>query len=185
MATGLEVLSLLSGNNQTGIPPVPLGSTGFTMETSPLTVDIPANSGAKLFDAQANLAGSGGGGLGPLGIASMAMSGLQTLGSLWMANKQHKLAKKQFKMIRDISNINLGNQMQSYNTALADRARGRGVMEGQTSDQVSQYINSNSLNRERALGGGSSASDITSAALSNYNTYIGRNRDQNRERPGG
>jgi hypothetical protein len=119
-------------------------------------------------------AGGAGAGMSTLGNANAAISGLQTLGALWMANKQMKLAKKQFKFNKDITNINLNNQMQSYNTALADRARGRGVMEGQTSDQVSQYINANSLSRSQGKGNGYSLGDVNAAALSNYNSYLGR-----------
>lgn len=119
--------------------------------------------------------GGGSGGIGALGIANAAISGLQTLGSLWMASKQMKLAKKQFKFTKDITNINLNNQMQSYNTALADRARSRGVMEGQTQDQVQQYIDSNSLTRAKGKGsGGYSVGDVSAAALNNYSSYLGR-----------
>ena len=112
-------------------------------------------------------------GLGALGIANLALGGLQSLGSLWMSNKALKLAKKQFKLTKDMSISNLNNQMQSYNTALADRARSRGVMEGQTQGQVQQYIDSNSLTRDKGRSG-YSVGDVSSAALSNYNDYLAR-----------
>lgn len=118
--------------------------------------------------------GAGGGGMGALGIANGAISGLQALGSLWMANKAMKLAKKQFKFTKDITNINLNNQMQSYNTALADRARSRGVMEGQTPDQVAGYVSANQLTRSQGKNNGYSPSAVSAAALSNYSDYLAR-----------
>jgi hypothetical protein len=115
--------------------------------------------------------------LDKMDIFKGALSGLQTLGGLWNAFQAMKLAKKQFKFTKDITETNLANQMKSYNTALADRARGRGVMEGQTSDQVAQYINANSLARNSARTSAGSVGGITAAALSNYNSY--RERDPN------
>jgi hypothetical protein len=57
-----------------------------------------------------------------------------------------KLAKKQFKFQKKMTETNLANQMKSYNTALADRARSRAVMEGQTEAEMNAYVNNNSLN---------------------------------------
>lgn len=115
--------------------------------------------------------GAGGGtGLmgGPVGLA---LTGLQTLGNLWGAFQAQKLAKKQFKLTKDVTETNLANQIKSYNTALADRARSRGVMEGQSPDQVSQYISSNALSRDGAKTAGTSLGNISAAALSNYSNY--------------
>jgi hypothetical protein len=109
---------------------------------------------------------------GPLGVASLGLSALSSLGSLWMGLKANKLAKKQFKFTKDVTNTNLANQIQSYNTALADRARSRGVMEGQTQDQVAGYINANALSRNSGKNGPASTSGITAAALSNYSNYV-------------
>lgn len=133
-----------------------------TPEVSPLQLKAPSAS---------SLPGSQGGMTG-LDIAGTALGGLQTLGALWMGMKQMKLAKKQFKFMKDISNINLNNQMQSYNTALADRARSRGVMEGQDQSQVQAYIDSNALSKAQAKSGGYSLGNISSAALGNYNTAM-------------
>lgn len=147
---------------------IPAGST--VSQAVPF-VNAPAASYIPTINAPAAPnAPIGGGRLGALGIANIALSGLQTLGSLWMANKANKLAKKQFNFTKDITETNLANQMQTYNTALADRARSRGVMEGQTAGQVTQYVDANSLTRDRARSGGSSVRDITAAALANYNT---------------
>lgn len=100
--------------------------------------------------------------------AQFALSGLQTLGNLWGAFQAQKLAKKQFAFTKDFAEANLANQIKSYNTAIADRARSRGVMEGQSPDQVSNYISANSLYRNGASSAGSSVGNITAAALSNY-----------------
>lgn len=100
--------------------------------------------------------------------ASMALSGLQTLAGLWGGLQQLKLAKKSFKFTKDMAETNLGNQMQSYNTALADRARSRGVMEGQTQGQVENYIGTNSLTRSTGRAGGATPSAIAASATSNY-----------------
>ncbi len=80
--------------------------------------------------------------------ASLALSGIQTIGNLWSMWQQNKLAKKQFKLTKDVTNTNLANQIKSYNTALFDRARGRAVMEGQTDAQRDAYIASHSLSRK-------------------------------------
>lgn len=74
-----------------------------------------------------------------------AIQGLTSLGNLWAGAQQLKLAKSQFDASRDFANINLANQTKSYNTAVADRARSRGAMEGQSQSQVDDYIARNSL----------------------------------------
>jgi hypothetical protein len=108
---------------------------------------------------------------GPLGVAGLGLSALSSLGSLWMGMKSMKLAKKQFKFQKDFANTNLANSIQSYNTALADRARSRGVMEGQTQGQVDGYIAANALSRDSGKNGPTPTSSITGAALSNYSQY--------------
>lgn len=113
-----------------------------------------------------------GSGMSGLDIANGALSGLQTIAGLWNAFQAQKLAKKQFKFNKDFALTNLGNQMQSYNTAIADRARSRGVMEGQSQGQVEGYINANSLSRSTGRSGGAPVSGISAAALSNYGNYV-------------
>ena len=80
-----------------------------------------------------------------------AINGLGTLGSLWGGMKQLGLAKKQLAFQRSTANANMANQTQSYNTQIADRARSRGVMEGQSQGQVDDYIARNSL-AKRTVG---------------------------------
>lgn len=83
-------------------------------------------------------AGAGGGFFGNSGFgfnmptAQLALGGLNALGSLWGANKALGLARDQFNFTKDITQTNLRNQTQSYNTALEDRYRTRAVAEGRS-----------------------------------------------------
>lgn len=144
-------------------PPIYSGPLS-TPQVAPLQLEAPDMGAGGIF----------GTGMNGFQLTGAAIGGLQALGSLWMASKQMKLAKKQFKFNKDITNTNLNNQMQSYNTALADRARSRGVMEGQTPDQVSEYIRNNSLSRAQGRDNGYSVGAVSDAALNNYSSYLGR-----------
>lgn len=73
------------------------------------------------------------------GGAGLALSGIQTIGSLWSAFQQNKLAKKALNFQKDSFNINLGNSVKQYNTALEDRIRARYNTEGR-SDQADAKI---------------------------------------------
>lgn len=77
----------------------------------------------------------------------MGLSGIGTLGNLWGAWQSNRLARDQLNFTKDVTNTNLNNQIQSYNTALEDRARARGAMEGQTTAETQSYIDKNRLNR--------------------------------------
>jgi len=83
--------------------------------------------------------------------AQLALSGLGAIGNIMSAFNAQKLAKKQFEYQKGITDTNLANSIQSYNTTLADRARARGAMEGQSQAQVDQYVAQNSL-RDRRNG---------------------------------
>ena len=110
--------------------------------------------------------GGAGGGIGALGIANAAIGGIQALGNLWMGMKGLKLAKKQFKLNKKMTLTNLANQMKSYNTALADRARSRAVMEGQTEAEMNAYVNNNSLNAKGyKQGAGYTGNNMGSGSL--------------------
>jgi hypothetical protein len=80
-----------------------------------------------------------------LDTLKLGASGIQTLAGLWAAMQSMKMAKKQYAFTRATTNANLANQTQSYNTSIEDRARARGIAEGQTSAQVDDYISKNSL----------------------------------------
>lgn len=92
--------------------------------------------------------GFGTGGLGfNMDTFKLIGGGISTIGNLWNAFQAQKLARESFNFQKDFANRNLNNQIASYNTALEDRARSRGVAEGQSDQQVSDYISKNSLSR--------------------------------------
>lgn len=101
-----------------------------------------------------------------LGTANAALGGLQTIGNMWMAFQANKQAKKQFKFAKQMTRINLANQIQAYNTSLADRARSRSVMESQTPEQTQAYFDSNALTQlpgrpQGGFGGGSYSASLS------------------------
>lgn len=75
----------------------------------------------------------------------LGLQGVSSLANLYTGLKSLGLAQDQFNFQKGITQQNLANQTQSYNTALTDRATARGVTEGQSSDQVQAYINANKL----------------------------------------
>ena len=77
----------------------------------------------------------------------MGFQGLNALGNLWGAWQSNRLARDQLDFTKRITNTNLNNQIQSYNTALEDRARSRAAVEGQTSAQEQAYVDRNRLTR--------------------------------------
>lgn len=82
---------------------------------------------------------------------NLGVGALNTIGGLWAASNAAKMAKKQFQFSKNFANANLANQTQSYNTAISDRARSRGAVEGQSASQIADYITKNSLT-QRSLG---------------------------------
>lgn len=80
-----------------------------------------------------------------VGTGQLALSGFGALSNLWSGMQAMNLAKSQLAFQKGFANANLGNQIQSYNTTLADRARARGVTEGQSQSQVDQYVAQNRL----------------------------------------
>lgn len=86
---------------------------------------------------------------GPSSAFQAGVGALQTIGDLWGAYQANKLAKQQFNYVKGISDTNLANSIQSYNTTLADRARARAVVEGQSDAQRDKYIADNSLRDRR------------------------------------
>lgn len=77
----------------------------------------------------------------------LGLMGLNTIGNLWGAHQANKLARDQLNFTKTIGNANLNNQIKSYNTALAGRARSRAVVEGQSPEETQAYIAANQLSR--------------------------------------
>lgn len=119
---------------------------------SPIGEDIP--DAMSFLNSETSLTGlpstEGGGGNGFTNFLNSdgfktGLGAVQTAAGLWNAYNANKLAKQQFRFTKNFANANLANQTQSYNTALNDRARTRGFMEGQSQSQIDQYIANNRL----------------------------------------
>lgn len=82
-----------------------------------------------------------------MGTAQLGMNALSGLGNIWGAFQANRLARDQFNFTRDVTNTNLNNQVQSYNTALSDRIRARTATEGGTQADVDAYLAQNRLTR--------------------------------------
>lgn len=78
---------------------------------------------------------------------NLALGGIQTLGGLWNAWEQRKMAQDTFNFQKTMANTNLKNQIQSYNTTLEDRSRSRAHTEGQAPEVAQAYIDKNRLSR--------------------------------------
>lgn len=108
---------------------------------------LPANNGTGFVANQmGGAANPSGFGLN-MNTAQFGLGALQTLGGLYGALQSNKLARDQFNFTRDFANTNLNNSIQSYNTQLADRARARAVVEGQSDADRDRYVADNSLSR--------------------------------------
>lgn len=85
------------------------------------------------------------GGLSGLQIGGLALGGLQALGNLWGMFQANKLAKKQFKYTKQVTDTNLANSIQSYNTTLEDRIRARSFTEGRDAGYADSYLKTHAL----------------------------------------
>ncbi len=77
----------------------------------------------------------------------LGMGALNSFANLWQSWNASKLAKEQFKFAKEFANTNLNNQIQSYNTALSDRAGSRAVMEGRSPESAQAYVQANAMRR--------------------------------------
>ena len=114
-----------------------------------------ATSGIGAGGTLGSLAGpgalGGAGAAGGLGLniptAQLGLQGLGTIAGLFGAMQSQRLARDQFNFTKDVTNTNLTNQIQSYNTALADRARSRAAAEGRDQSTADDYVARNRLTR--------------------------------------
>jgi len=72
-------------------------------------------------------------------------SGLETLGNIWNAYQQTKMAKESFNFQKQAYAEQLGDSRQVYNTSLEGRARARFNTEGGSQEQADQYVNNHAL----------------------------------------
>ncbi len=84
-----------------------------------------------------------------LGTGQLVLGAIGTLGNLWAAFQAQKLGKEQFDFQKGVTNTNLANQIQSYNTSLVDRINARSFMQGDSQETTDKYIADNSLRDER------------------------------------
>lgn len=68
-----------------------------------------------------------------------------TLGTLYGAWQQHKLAKESFNFQKEAYEKNMANQTKSYNTALEDRIRSRNSFTGADDSKSDDYLKKHSL----------------------------------------
>lgn len=80
-----------------------------------------------------------------LGITSMAMSGLQTIGNLYYADKNYDLAKDQYKTNKHIAMTNLKNGIKSYNNNLDSRATFLAGLNNWTEEKKEAYKSERNL----------------------------------------
>lgn len=106
---------------------------------------------ASALGLSSNTLVDGNGILGSINLGDLASlgSGLMDLYGMWnqfsMANDALDLARDQFNFSKNFSSAQLNNQIDSYNTALADRARTRSWAETGTTDAYNDWYDKNKL----------------------------------------
>ena len=129
--------------------------TGVAMQSMSSTALTPPTGVSNTVGMNGVAAGLGGGSINvsqaatPLGMnlgtGQLVLGGVQALGNLWAAFQAQKLAKEQFNFQKGVTNTNLTNQIQSYNTSLADRINSRAFTEGRPEGYAEQYIDENKM----------------------------------------
>ena len=131
----------------------PMGAYAQTMATPSVPQGIiapgtnPATVGAPTMGQTTAATGLG----FNLGTGQLALGTLGTMGNLWAAFQAQKLAKEQFQFQKGVTNTNLANQIQSYNTSLVDRINARSHMQGDSQATTDAYIATNSLRDQRSV----------------------------------
>jgi hypothetical protein len=134
------------------LAPSPTGSpTGSpTLEMTPTNIGAAAanSSGNTNTNQQAiDGAAKGGGMFGPEGLGKITSIAdvIAGFGQIYSGIQANKIAKESLQFSKDSYATNLGNQIQSYNTSLEDRARARYAQQGGTSADADAYINKNRM----------------------------------------
>ena len=133
--TGVAMQSMSSP--QTLMPVGMTNTVGFNGVQAGMTApQIPTNTGFNGTSASTPLGFN-------LGTGQLILGGVQALGNLWAAWEAQKLAKEQFNFQKGVTNTNMANQIQSYNTQLTDRINARAHMEGRPEGYAQTYIEEN------------------------------------------
>ena len=134
-------------SNQSNLVPM-ISSFGAQNLMAPAVQSLQSNVSQPALTAATANAGAGSSGFGfNMPTAQLLLGGLSTIGGIWNAWESQKLAKKQFAYQKDVTETNLRNQIQAYNTTLEDRGRSRAFTEGQSSQEAQSYIDKNRLTR--------------------------------------
>lgn len=98
-----------------------------------------------------NTSAMGSGLTGQLGMNiptfQLGLGAIGSLANIYGGFQANKLAKDKLSFTKDITNTNLNNSIQSYNTALEDRARSRATAENRSQSSADEYIEKNKLSR--------------------------------------
>ena len=109
------------------------------------------NSGNEMFASQTAPAQSGNSFWGPngfnIGSVGTMVQGAGALMNAYLGFKNYKLAKEQLGFQKDAFNANLNNSIQTYNTSLEDRIRGRTAAHEGKEGEVQAYLAKHSLHR--------------------------------------
>ena len=159
MASYLDLLlnsDFTTGNPadiNTGYTPTLSGSLGtFTDPLATAATNTPLPGGSSSYGLGDNLSDSTGSGLGwNTDTLKLALGGIETIGGLWAAWEQNKLAKEQLELQKDTTNINLANQISAYNTTLEGKTAHRAAFSGLSDAEVNDYLNTHRL-QEQSIG---------------------------------
>ena len=136
----------------------PMQSSVLGGQSTPMTgVVSPATDGSLMSSFNSWLQGDTGrslfGGTDPntgfqsAGIVAPTLQGLGSLFSAWNGMQSLGLARDQLQFQKDAYNTNLNNSIQSYNTQLEDRIRGRTSNYAGKEQDVQTYLDNNRLGK--------------------------------------
>lgn len=146
MAYGLGTGSDLTSLYNYGLNNGTLSNLGMSLPTQTQLADVSGTGTSGLASALSGYnAGTGNAANGLFGLSlkdtiGAGLSGLSTIGGLVGSLGSLSLANKQYDLQKQAYTTNLANSVQAYNTSLEDKARSRGVVEGQSDSQVQAYI---------------------------------------------
>ncbi len=80
-----------------------------------------------------------------MGTAGALFNGLSTIGGLWSAFQQNKMAKQAQRQSLAFANKNLENSTSAYNAQVENTGRSRAFMEGMSPEQAQSYLDKTRL----------------------------------------